>query len=225
MQLIETGEDEGLFAAEPFNFMTIVTSIENSSFVDIREELWNPGVLRDTMISHALATFKQEFTKLSQDEEHFNPNHFLTAIRIYRDNYRRWHDEQSKLFLRQVIGYVMRYLPACYAQALVQGLHYLLEEKATLKRSFTFPARREVAYYPLDVKRNSRLGYHCCFGTGRFGLLVLYQLDLGGCWSMYENFLKYIRQAKIPALSRVIASVQQASEHHAVSPIAFSNAE
>src|SRR3990167_5534987 len=55
--------------------------------------------------------------------KHFNIQLLVEAFKLYDANYDRfggWGSHQNNLFWRKVIGYVQRFVPACYAQAFCQ---------------------------------------------------------------------------------------------------------
>lgn len=87
----------------------------------------------------ALEKFRKAFIKTSQSEIVFNPYHLLRAFEILDaefNNLGNWN--KRDLFWRQVIGFVQRYLPACYLQASAQGIYYIVKNKEPLWRSFDF---------------------------------------------------------------------------------------
>jgi hypothetical protein len=73
------------------------------------------------------------------------------------------------MFWQKVIGYIQRYLPACYAQAFCQGLYDIVDEGKKLSRSLEHQYNKynkRVKFYPLDLNPVFRLGvnYGACVG-------------------------------------------------------------
>ncbi len=98
--------------------------------------------------------------------EHFNVELLVEAFKLYDDEKRynafggTWDSAKNVLMWRKVVGYIQRYLPACYPQAFSQGLYYVVDDNEKLDRRFKF--RHDNAYYfPLDLDPLSRLGYEC----------------------------------------------------------------
>ena len=83
--------------------------------------------------------------------KHFNVQLLAEAFMIYNDNYtdfgNGWNSPKNMLSWRKVCGFIQRYLPTCYAQALCQGLYYV-EEKEILKRSLEFNGGA-VSFFPI----------------------------------------------------------------------------
>jgi hypothetical protein len=86
----------------------------------------------------ALEKFRKAFTEKSLSEIVFNPYHLLGAFETYNSAFDGLAWDKRDLFWRQVIGFVQRYLPACYLQAFAQGIYFIVEDMEPLKRSFDF---------------------------------------------------------------------------------------
>lgn len=98
--------------------------------------------------------------------KHFNFQLFVKAFDLFEENYDKFGDNSGRynsrkniLFWQKVIGCIQRYLPACFAQALCQGIIKLVERGQKLERSLKFKYRRDDAlYFPLDSDPHFRLG-------------------------------------------------------------------
>ncbi|MDP3268879.1 MAG: hypothetical protein Q8M40_07500 [Legionella sp.] len=92
--------------------------------------------------------------------KHFNAHLLIEALELYNEFF----NENSKLtpggklFWRKVIGYIQRFLPACYAQAFCQHLYYISEMREQLRRDVTF-RYVQVVFFPLDSDPACRLGF------------------------------------------------------------------
>ena len=101
---------------------------------------------------------------------HFNTYLLIQAFKLYDDNYSRfggWDSEKNNLCWRKVIGYIQRFLPACYAQAFCQGIHYIVEEDEPLSRCLRFRDNNKAVFFPLDSDPRFRLGYD--FAVDEYG--------------------------------------------------------
>ncbi|MHB1947930.1 MAG: hypothetical protein ACYCQI_07445 [Gammaproteobacteria bacterium] len=110
------------------------------------------------------------------------------AIHKYAENYLDFGNYMSfknQLFWRQVVGYIQRYLPANYAQAICQGLYSMGYENKKLERSLLLK-NRDLFYYSLS---SSGLGDEYAIST--FG----YKSD---AWQIsdygYKNYFKQKHQ-------------------------------
>ncbi len=136
-----------------FNFDAIVEAINGAndaqlpSAIDLKgavlpatdasHKRTNTGVANE--LTKALNAFRQTFTKHSLQEKIFNPQHLFRTLEIYDDRYHHWSYMQCRVFWSQVVGFVKRFMPACYAQAFAQGLCYVTKEPNPdpLNRSFS----------------------------------------------------------------------------------------
>jgi hypothetical protein len=124
---------------DAFNFDDVIAAIDAADADQVRladslqgatlpatyasNEKQNSGNVSE--LTAALNRFRRDFTSQSLAEDVFNPHHLQKAIEVFlgRCSYRRIHDDAKRqLFWRQVVGFIQRFLPACYAQAYVQGL-------------------------------------------------------------------------------------------------------
>ncbi len=126
--------------------------------------------------------------------KHFNVQLLVKAFQLYDQNYGGFvSSRQNNLFWCKVIGYIQRFLPACYAQAFAQGVYFIIEECKKLPRSFGFRYCGG-SYFPLDSNSNFRMGYNCAVaarGRGAGGLV-----GSGACQQgrTYQNYVKQKQQ-------------------------------
>jgi hypothetical protein len=101
------------------------------------------------------------FTKRSNQEAVFNPQHLIKAFELYDEKYNNWSENQQDLFWRQVIGYVQRFLSANIAMDFAQGLYARVENKEKSNRSFNFTYGGG-SIFPLALDSSlTGLGYNC----------------------------------------------------------------
>ncbi len=120
----------------------------------------------------ALTEFRNYFTPVSviRKGRHFDVMLLVKAYKMYGKNYIQlgdWNSNMNNLCWTNVIGYLQRQLPACYAQAFCQGLVSIVVNKQLLQRSFHF-LEADYELFPLDQKPDFRLGYH--YAGGQWGL-------------------------------------------------------
>lgn len=96
-----------------FDFSLIMDIIRQSSDTDILSALNYQK--NDSFLSSMLAEFRTNFTERSLADIHFNLNHLIKAFQLYETHYPFLTERMRTLYSIQVIGYVQRYLPACYA--------------------------------------------------------------------------------------------------------------
>ena len=99
-------------------------------------------------LGQAIKAFREDFTATSMKETFFNPQHLIEAFNVYVQQYNSWDVNQLCLFWSQVIGYIQRFLPSCYAQAFCQGLYDVAENKKPHGRSLKFENDSQL-YFPL----------------------------------------------------------------------------
>ncbi len=109
-------------------------------------------------IEEALQAFRKHFgPREIKNEKSFNLANLLHAYDIYINNYQLWSGKQCTLFWCQVIGYLQRSLPACYAQALCQGLYRITVDNQPLERQLKFGQNQ--SFYPSTEEGRCRLGF------------------------------------------------------------------
>ena len=146
---------QGLPEQSAYDCSALIYIISNSSDADLQTLLDNP-LDTTTMLGQVINAYRQEFKKLAMEKKIFNPEHLVTAFNIYTQQFRSWLAKQHYIFWSQVIGYMQRFLPTCYAQAFCQGLYKVATRKESLKRSLKITSTSK-AYYPLE--NAAGLGY------------------------------------------------------------------
>lgn len=139
--------------------------------------------------------------------KHFNMQLLIKAFALYDRKYvafGHWDSHKNNLCWRKLIGYMQRFLPACYAQAFAQGIHYIVECGGKLRRSFEFRYGGG-SYFPLDSDPNFRLGYNYAaargnLGRGDRGMAVVDGSDLFA----RAPVLRKLCQAKTATLQRIM---------------------
>ncbi|WP_133130427.1 F-box protein [Legionella yabuuchiae] len=154
---------EDLPKQKSYNFNTLVQVISNSSDADIMAALRKEN--NDTSICEALKDFRTDFAALAMKETLFNPLHLITTLKIYDEQFTPWSWNQRNLFCNQVIGYIQRFLPACHAQALCQGLYSIVIDKNPLRRSLNLQCDAGV-YFPLTDLAGLGFDFGVYSGTG-----------------------------------------------------------
>lgn len=120
----------------------------------------------DLTLVKDLNAFREAITVHFLREKIFNPHHLLRAFEKHAkkfDEIDSW--EKHDLFLCQIIGFVQRFLPACYAQAFAEGLYSVVEQGKPLQREFKFAYMVDKSFYPLAVGCVD-LGFHYSTDSG-----------------------------------------------------------
>ena len=166
---------------KPYDFTSILIAIKDASDKDIQEAFRTPKLTldqNDSLLYKAFNTFRKEFTDRScQEGIHFNHKHLLEAYAVYVKefyNLKDLNNSRLALFCMQVIGYVQRYLPSCYAQELCSGNDWVSKQPGwgftsskPLRRSFEFNHDPGLYIFPLSFDAPSKLGfeYSPCAGV------------------------------------------------------------
>ncbi len=141
-----------------YDFQKLVQAISKEEFKDGKN---------GEATNLVLEKFRKDFEVKNTLEKgkHFNIQLLIDARKVYEKNYDSWTPRQRKLFWCEVIGYLMRFLPTNYAQAYCKGL----------KRSVSDISERSLVlvggaiYYPLDSKKEDRLGFDHAIISYDFG--------------------------------------------------------
>jgi hypothetical protein len=145
--------------------------------------------------------------------KHFNMQLLTDALNLYIEKFNQfggsWDSPKNILFWRKIIGYIERYVPACYAQALCQGVYYIIVENEKLDRKLTFRHNPGVTYFPLDTDPSFILGEDYAAGA-RGGVLA----PLGATGT--RLFTNYVKQ-KTSTAGRLCGGSQTFSPRVAVS--------
>ena len=191
-----------------FNFDDILQAIIRASPVEVITALMKQFD-NNSPLHRALYTFRQAFTQKSLSERVFNPYHLLRAFEMYDaqfSNLDSW--GKSNLFWHQVIGYVQRYLPDCYAQAFVPWIRGYYENKEQYCRMLfrSRPAYLLGQSVPLNV---DFAGWRLSFRP-RPGRYPLYsgrtRMGRGDCASFFSEIIskKNISTGKITQSSSAL---------------------
>lgn len=159
-------------SASVFNLNRMFDEINAATDAEVQAEITNPGQHTDSNLNAALHSFRSQFAARAKQERIFNPYYLLAAFEFYEEQYSnfRYNDlpelmyDRRDLFWRQVIGYIQRYLPACYLQEFAQGIYYIAVGNEKLRRSFEF--RDEKGRYMLPADDFNSLGYKWVVSSG-----------------------------------------------------------
>lgn len=114
---------------------------------------------KHSALNNTLLHFKTAFKQLSNDEKVFNPQHLLYALKaivnLIRDSIST---DKKNIIWRDVVGFIQRFLPACYIQAYTQGMCHIFVKDMPLQRSF----------YTLPFLDHSKLGFDFAIHAGNF---------------------------------------------------------
>ncbi len=194
-------------------------AVADVSFVNGNYDNSNGEVNVDAKCADELKKFRDYLRPkgIIRRGEHFNVEVLVEAFRLYDDEKRykafggTWDSPKNVLMWRKVVGYIQRYLPACYAQAFSQGLYYVVADNEKLDRRFKF--RHDNAYYfPLDLDPLSRLGYEYTAPLGRSGCLPHGGVGGGGtrmpCSRFWETYVEQ-KHLSIECLCRSIKTINR----------------
>ncbi|EKD70596.1 MAG: hypothetical protein ACD_46C00484G0014 [uncultured bacterium] len=191
-----------------FDFSPLVAAITNDMVANHQP---------NAKTEEELKKFRDYFTPKATDVKiygkHFNMQNLIKAFEIYNNNYTSWSGDQLSLFWRQVIGYLQRLVPACYAQAFCQGLYHVVEEKKPLERSFKLD---NAVYYPLDRDPKFQLGKYFGVFSYRWAYVVVAGTWVGGRADLQmSGWLKNHVEQKQQSLSNLkpICNIQKTSKH------------
>jgi hypothetical protein len=167
--IFQEGHEAYYQAQTAFDFTQIVDTISHSNNADVEKAL-SLELPNDTPLWVTLEKFRADFTKRSNKETVFNPQHLIKAFELYDEKYDNWTKKQQDLFWLQVIGYVQRLLPANIAMDFAQGLYDRVENKVKSKRSFNFTYGGG-SIFPLSLDSSlSGLGYNYAAAGSSGGL-------------------------------------------------------
>jgi len=119
-------------------------------------------------LTESLNRFREQFEKHALKEVIINPHHLLKALQDYIVQYDRWNsDDQLRLFIRLVYGFVQRYLSAQDARVFAYGLVDSVENKHKVPDHFNFRFDPGYQFYPL-VRSCTGLGFDYCICADGF---------------------------------------------------------
>ncbi|OYK80330.1 hypothetical protein CbuD7D7780_05735 [Coxiella burnetii] len=157
---------------------TIITTIGNASPRACAQVLDHEENISDNdeeskMLLAALNVFRSDVKPkgVIRTGKHFNMQLLIEVFKLYNKNYDTdtfgsFDSYKNNLYWRKVIGYLQRFVPACYAQAFAQGLYYIVENDEKFRRTFDFRYGGG-EFYPLDPDSAFRLGYNYVALSGR----------------------------------------------------------
>jgi hypothetical protein len=124
----------------------------------------------DNDCEEALQKFREYLKpkEIIKQGKHFNIELMIKAFELFDRHYDKFGGEKGRkniLFWRKVIGYIQRYLPACYAQIFCSGLYRVLHDYKGWWRDTIFLFNYKESYYPLDQHSTFRLGYEYAVGA------------------------------------------------------------
>ncbi len=172
---------------DTFDFESIFNAIQNASDGEVTAALKLKGTLvsgKDykqekgqdvSPLTKVLNQFRYDFTQRAHAQKIFNPYDLLKAFQTYVDKFdefrgvNQWN--KRDLFWRQVIGFVQRFLPTCYAQGLI-CLTSKEGREDLRRRSLKFSCwkLRGVSILPLKSSGVAGgLGFHFAAGGGMNG--------------------------------------------------------
>ena len=139
----------------PYDFNPLVEAINSKNQEKINQAL-----------THLRAYLKPK--GVIKSGKHFDVHMLINAYEVHNKHYDNWDGNQRRISWSQMIGYIQRYLPACYAQAYCQGLYGVSVLNQPLKRSMKL---ENTVFFPLDTEPTFRLGsdfgvYSVCVQRG-----------------------------------------------------------
>lgn len=196
-----------------FDFNPIYTAIKDTYHRDLYPALQHTD--NDSPLYHALNEFRCQFTEISHREKIFNPQHLLRIVEMYVVHFSQCErdlDDRRDLFWRQIVGYVQRFMPACYAQACAQGLADFVKMNHDSASWRPKPFDRTVKlkysplpYFPLDVDPRTRLGFDFAFSLSAGQAIYVERSGNGSVFSFagLKNFVEQKQQAFRTLYARV----------------------
>src|SRR3990167_7502434 len=124
---------------------------------------------KDSALNNALLHFKTTFTQLSNDENVFNPQHLLRTLEAISNLRRSISTHKRNIIWCDVLGFIQRFLPACYIQAYAQGMCHIFVKDTPLQRTFPFKKEEKTPFfYTLPLSDHSKLGFDFAMHAGNF---------------------------------------------------------
>jgi len=172
----------------------------------------------DSALGKAIAAFREEIKKLSEEDLVHNPFYLQAGFDLYYECFARFTTkDQSDLFCNQGIGCIQCYSPACDLQAFAQGLRYLVEYQKPFLGSFKFThVWNSTSHLKINVKDFSGLGFDywadgaACKADGICGGGPrLWPVGVASIPDFYRakttGFTNFVRGVQQPAASSVMA--------------------
>ncbi|OGO95186.1 MAG: hypothetical protein A3F10_01070 [Coxiella sp. RIFCSPHIGHO2_12_FULL_42_15] len=185
-----------------FDFNEIADVIIRSTNMEITAARNNTD--NSSLLCGALRRFRKAFEEKSDSEQMFNAFHLIEAVRIYSERINRIaHLEQAELFCTQVLAFIQRYVPACYAQAFAQSLYELVDGKKPLQRSFKFKGRSDTIH--LSSRSScTGIGFHYHgFLYEPFVILPWFNITLGARSPRANRFSRALQSILVDKYSQL----------------------
>lgn len=144
---------EGIPEQKPYDFSSLNAVFVRSSDDDIKAAINKED--NTTEIYQALKDFRKNFRDLAIKELFFNPSHLLKASTFFLE----LQDERRLLYTHRVMGYIQRFLPACYAQAFCQGIYSIVNNRKPLERSLVIKHLDPFKFDESPPKENEKTVY------------------------------------------------------------------
>jgi len=171
------------------------------------------AITRNLHVQDAIEEFREHFKpRVIQRGKHSNIQALLDAMEVYINNFERWSSKQCSLYWCDVVGYLQRMLPACYAQALCQGLFNVTLDNKQLIRDLNFEGE---PFYPFNPFAREGIGFdrgiysyytigfiyknhgETAVGTSqRRELLNLWKTKIAGLQSLFSSIINILTVQK-----------------------------
>lgn len=148
----------GVEQQKPYDMTFLVNAIAEASEGEIIATVGNQ-VFEGGVLLSAMHQFRNEFTAISLEEVHFNPFHVLKALQLYDLKFGRLSEYHRHFFCVQVLGFMQRFMPANFIQALLQGLYFIIRGGEELERSFEYRTGKGGIVFPIDHNVLAGLGF------------------------------------------------------------------
>jgi hypothetical protein len=141
-----------------------------------KDELFNFDALKAI---YQFRNYMESKTKdIIKQGKHFNAELLVEGFKLYDTNYDnfggsrnddKYNSAKNIVSWRKVIGYIERFVPACLAQALHQGVYNIIDLREKLERPAEFRYDRPNKLLPLDSNPSCRSGYDWAGRGGAWG--------------------------------------------------------
>ena len=161
------------------------------------------AITTDTNIKEALQQFREDFQPghITQGK-HFDIRNLIKAYETLNLNYDRWNTIQRSEFWVNVIGFLQRLIPACYANAYCHGF-----EKSA-ENSLTACFDHENSFYPLSEDRG--LGFD--FAIASHGHQTKFKIISYREWEPLEELYKQKNTELLKLLEKTSSQLSQESK-------------
>jgi hypothetical protein len=146
-----------------------------AAFADLSNYLKQQDVIKNDSFEPQVLKAIYEFKNYLEPKvtcttgKHFNLELLAEAARLYDVNYEGfgndWDSPKNLLCWQKVFGYVQRFVPACDAQLIAQGLFSVFDSGEVAHRSLSFRGGSG-SYFPLNLDPSISLGYSRAIRVG-----------------------------------------------------------